>query len=115
MSISASTAYCASEGDSVMTKHVSVAQARANLADLLGTVYYGKEPVVVERKGKPLAVMISPEQYERYERQVMERFGRVLDELHDLNADKDPEEVQRDIDQAVDEVRREQYEREHSQ
>ncbi|MDQ6850291.1 MAG: type II toxin-antitoxin system Phd/YefM family antitoxin [Actinomycetota bacterium] len=92
---------------------MSVKEARENFSDLLGMVYYGKEPVIVERKGKPMAVLISPEQYERYERQVMQRFGQVLDELHNVNAGTDPDEIQRDVDEAVAEVRREQYEREH--
>jgi prevent-host-death family protein len=42
-----------------MTKHISVAQARATFADLIGAVYYSQEPVIVERKGKPMAVVIS--------------------------------------------------------
>ncbi len=97
----------------MVTKRMSVKEARENFSDLLGMVYYGKESVIIERKGKPMAVLISPDQYERYERQVMQRFGQVLDELHDLNAGTDPDEIQRDIDEAVEEGRREQYEREH--
>jgi hypothetical protein len=62
-----------------------------------------------------MAVLISPEQYARYEHQVMERFGQVLDELRDSNADTEPHEVQRDIDEAIAAVRREQHEREPSQ
>ncbi len=62
---------------------MSAKEARENFSDLLGMVYYGKEPIIVERKGKPMAVLISPEQFERYEGKVMERFGQVLDELHD--------------------------------
>ena len=96
----------------MVTKRVSVGEARANLADLLGAVYYGKEPVVVERKGKPMAVLISPEQYERYQRDVMERFRQTVDELHQLNADLDPEEGMREVSQVVEEVRQELYERE---
>ncbi len=95
-----------------MIRRMSVKEARENFSDLLGMVYYGKEPVIVERKGKPMAVLISPDQYERYERQVMQRFGQALDELHEANADADADEVQRDVDEAVAEVRREQRERE---
>jgi prevent-host-death family protein len=96
----------------MVTKQVSVAELRANLSDLLGTVYYGKEPVVVERKGKPMAVLISPEQYERYQQDVMERFRQTVDELQRLNADIDPQEGMREVDELVEEVRQELYERE---
>lgn len=96
-----------------MTKHISVAEARATFADLIGTVYYGKEPVVVERKGKPMAVLISPEQYERYQAQVMDRFGQAVAELQRRNADQDPDAVLCDVTDIVDEVRQERYDREH--
>jgi len=98
----------------MVTKRMSAKEARENFSDLLGLVYYGKEPVIVERKGKPMAVLISPEQYERYERQAMARFGQILDELHDANATAGPDQVQHDVEQAIAELRREQYEREHA-
>jgi prevent-host-death family protein len=93
-----------------VTKRMSAKDAREHFADVLGLVYYGKEPIIVERKGKPMAVLISPEQYARYEHQIRERFGQVLDELHEINAGTDPAEVQRDVDAAIAAVRREQHE-----
>ncbi|HLZ21986.1 MAG TPA: type II toxin-antitoxin system Phd/YefM family antitoxin [Ktedonobacterales bacterium] len=96
----------------MVTKRMSAKEARENFSDVLGIVFYGKEPIIVERKGKPMAVLISPEQYERYEQQVMERLGQVVDELRQHNANADPEELQRDIDEALTEVRRERHERE---
>jgi len=94
-----------------VTKHVSVGEARANLSDLIGTVYYGNEPVVVERKGKPMAVLISPEQYEQYQAQVKERFFSAVDAVQRLNVDEDPDEVLRDVTEIVDQVRQERYDR----
>jgi prevent-host-death family protein len=96
-----------------VTKRMSAREARDNFSDLLGVVFYGKEPVIVERKGKPVAVVISPEQYERYEQQVDQRFREAVDELRRRNADKDPNAVLRDVTEVVEEVRREQYGREH--
>src|SRR5229473_4131468 len=98
----------------MVTKRVSVGQARANLADLLGTVYYGREPVIVERKGKPLAVWISPEQFEKfeeYQKQAKERFFRAVDEVQRQNADEDPDAVLRDVTEIVEQVRKERYDR----
>jgi len=45
-----------------MMAHVSVAEAKQHLADLLGRVAYGKERVTITRWGKPMAVLIPPEQ-----------------------------------------------------
>ena len=93
-----------------MTKRLSVKDARANFSDVLGMVYYGHEPVIVERRGRPLAVLISPEQWEHYQQAVKERFFEAVDRLQERNRDQDPDEVERDITQVVEEVRRERYE-----
>ena len=42
---------------------MSVREARAHFADVLGSVYHTGEPVVVERNGKPVAVLISPDAF----------------------------------------------------
>ncbi len=92
----------------MVTKTMSVREARANFSDLLGLVYYTKEPVIVERKGKPFAVVISPEQYERMRREE-EADWAVLDAVAERNADQDPDEVLRDVTAAVEQVRQERY------
>lgn len=96
-----------------MTKRMSAREARDNFSDLLGTVYYAKEPVIVERKGKPVAVIISPEQFERFEQLSRDRYAAIIEEIWKRNEDKDPEEVYRHVTEVVEEVRREHYEREH--
>lgn len=94
-----------------MTKRMSVRDARANFSDLIGAVLYTNEPVVIERKGRPAAVVISPQQFARYQEQVMARLDRALDELDRRNTDKDPDGVLRDVTAIVEEVRQERYER----
>lgn len=47
---------------------VTVSEARERLADLLGKVQHGGEDVTITRHGKPVAVMISVEAMEYYER-----------------------------------------------
>jgi prevent-host-death family protein len=47
---------------------VTVSEARERLADLLGKVQHGGEDVTIKKHGKPVAVMISPEAMEYYER-----------------------------------------------
>lgn len=43
---------------------------------------------------------------------VRERFWEIVEEIRALNADKDPDEVYRDVTEAVEEVRQEMYEEE---
>jgi prevent-host-death family protein len=93
-----------------VTKRYSVKDARANFSDVLGTVFYGQEAVIVERNGRPMAVLISPEQWERYQRSTKQQFFETVDQLQERNHDIDPVEAEREIAQAVEEVRRERNE-----
>lgn len=93
-----------------MTKRFSVEDARANFSDVLGLVSDGQEPVIVERGGWPVAVVISPQQWEDYQQCVKDRFFAAVDRLQERNRDKDPEEVERVVTEAVEEVRRERFE-----
>ncbi len=91
-----------------MTRRVSIAGARATLSDVTGSVFYTGEPVILERRGKPVAVLISPVEYERYLEYLKCDLFEIVDQLQALNADKDPDEVLADVTRAVEEVRREQ-------
>lgn len=48
-----------------MTKRISAAQAKAHLSDLMAQVAYGGEHYVIERRGKPLAALVSVGDLER--------------------------------------------------
>src|SRR5215212_3354821 len=95
-----------------MVRRLSSKDARANFAEVLGSVYYTKEPVIVERKGKPYAVLISPEQWEQLRREQAERGWAAVDAIHQRNADADPDEVYSDVTAVVEAVRQERHERE---
>ena len=91
-----------------MVRRISVKDARSNFSELLGIVFYTKEPVIIERKGKPFAVMISPELFENLQMEEKADWA-ILDRLAERNADKDPDEVLRDVTAVVEEVRQERY------
>ena len=63
--------------------------------------------VIVERKGKPVAVVISPDEYARYHQAEEERRWQVVERIQERNADKDPDDVLRDVTETVEEVRQE--------
>jgi antitoxin (DNA-binding transcriptional repressor) of toxin-antitoxin stability system len=92
---------------SAVTRRFNVRDARANFSDLLGLVYYGQEPL---RKGRPVAVPISPEQWEQYQRATRGRFFEAVDQLQERNRTADPADIEREVDRIVEEVRREHYE-----
>lgn len=89
------------------TKRLSAKEARATFSDVLGSVYYRNEPVVIEKNGKPVAVVISPQMFEVVERDLKEAWESVQ-ELRRLNADKDPEEVYAEVTAELAALRAEQ-------
>ncbi|MEW6033995.1 MAG: type II toxin-antitoxin system Phd/YefM family antitoxin [Chloroflexota bacterium] len=50
-----------------MAKKVSAAQAKAQLSALVAEVAYGGQHIVIERRGKPLAALVSLGDLERLE------------------------------------------------
>jgi prevent-host-death family protein len=92
-------------------KIMSVRDARANFSELLGSVYYTGSPVVVEKKGKTVAVMVSPRQFRQLEK-IKDEGWAVIDEIRTRNKDKDPDEVYKEVTKIVEEVRQEMYDRE---
>ena len=90
-------------------RRMSTREARAKFGDLLGSVYYTKEPVIIERNGRPFAVVVSPEQYERLEAE-QRRIWDTIERIQQRNADKDPDEILRLVTAEVEAVRQEMYE-----
>jgi prevent-host-death family protein len=46
-------------------KRISTRTAREQFSDLIGQVHYTGEPVLIERSGKPMVVLLSVESYEQ--------------------------------------------------
>jgi prevent-host-death family protein len=88
----------------MMVKHMSSREARANFADLLGAVYYTGEAVIVEKKGKPVAVIINPAEYQAMQEAAANDWA-VIDQMQAQNAIQDHDTVLADATAAVAEVR----------
>ena len=72
---------------------VNVTQARDNLAEILGRVRFGEEIVTIEKKGKPYAVIMSPEQFEAYQKAAKERLFAIVEKIQSRNTHHSEEEV----------------------
>ncbi len=79
-------------------------EARNRFADLLGRVHYGGETVIVERSGKPMVAVIPVALYERLIAEREARF-QVLDRIRARLPEVPPEEVERDVAEAIAAVR----------
>ncbi|MBW2709262.1 MAG: type II toxin-antitoxin system prevent-host-death family antitoxin [Deltaproteobacteria bacterium] len=87
-----------------MAIRVSAREARNRFADIMGSIRYGGEEVIVERSGRPMAALIPVDTYERL---VVERRTRfeVLDQIRSHLPDAAPGEIEKDVDQTIDALR----------
>jgi len=83
---------------------VSAKEARNRFADLLGSVHYGQQVVIVERSGRPMVAVIPVELYERVMAEREARF-EVLDRVRERVPEVSPEEVEEDVAEAIAAVR----------
>lgn len=88
-----------------MLKTINALKARRNLGQLLEEVFYNKDQFVIERAGKAMAVVISPSEYETFKRQREQDMG-VLDEIRKKNKETSVKELDDDIQEAVEAVRK---------
>lgn len=96
----------------MVTNKVTAKEARDNFTDVLGMAYYGKQPVIVERKGRPFAVVINPQEFEKYEKYkeaARKRILEIIEEIQGANKKRDYNEVLNDVTRAVEEIRSKRY------
>lgn len=96
------------------TNTVSIDELRSNLADIVNRVTYAKEKVVVKKHNRDVAVLISLDEYEK----VMDPAKRLteiqwqnsfksLDKIRAKMPKIDPEKLEQEIAEAIQEVREE--------
>ena len=66
-----------------MNKTITTADARKNFADIVNTVAYGNEPVVLTRRGQEVAALISIEELKLLQK--IEDHIDIEDALKSLN------------------------------
>ena len=91
-----------------MKRKVSAVEARKRLGELLEGVYYRGDEVVIERAGKPMAVVIPAERYESMERS-RERLFELIEKAQERNRGVPYEVMEREIELAIREVREQRY------
>jgi prevent-host-death family protein len=88
----------------MVKRRISAVEARKRLGEILESVYYRGDEVVIERAGKAMAVVIPAERYEAMERS-RERLFELIEKNWERNKDIPYEEIEREVQQAVEEVR----------
>ena len=89
-----------------MEKTISALDARKRLGQLLEEVFYQGNQFIVERAGKPMAVVIPISQYRQW-KDKRERFFAMIDEARARNEGTSPEIIEAEVEEAVRAVRQE--------
>ena len=91
---------------------VSIEEFRVNLADLVGRVMYGNDRVIIKKYNRDAAVLLSVEDYEKLldptKRLSKSQWNDAVQKLDSIRADipqTNPDEVQKEINEAVQQVR----------
>src|SRR5689334_21139596 len=92
-----------------MKRRLSAVEARKKLGEILDGVYYRGDEVVIERAGKPLAVVVPAHIYENMERR-REETWKMIEDLRELNKDVPAEVLQAEVDEAIAAVRQQRAE-----
>ena len=90
-----------------MKRRLSAVEARKRLGEILEGVYYRGDEVVIERAGKPMAVVVSTGLYESLERS-RDRLFELIEKNWERNKDVPYEVIEREVAEAIREVRAEQ-------
>jgi prevent-host-death family protein len=86
---------------------MKISDVRGQFNALVNRVYRRETRVVVEKSGIPVAALVSLEDLARLKEldQAREEDFRILDEVREAFADVSPEELEREANRAVAEVR----------
>ena len=96
----------------LMEKTISALEARKKLGQVLEEVFYQGNQFIVERAGKPMAVVVPVSQYRKWKER-REQFFAMIDEVRERNKDIPSEVIEAEVEEAVREVRRGKQETTH--
>jgi len=88
-----------------MTKTTTAIKARRNLGQLLEEVFYRGDEFVIERAGKPMAVLIPIQEFERWQKQREKDFA-LFDEVRAKAKKAKPEKVEKEVGEALTKIRK---------
>ncbi len=94
-----------------MEKIIGAYEARRRFGQIIEEAYYRRDHFIVERSGRPMAVIVPIEDYEKWQRLAKARFFGLLEQAQDRNAGSSTEELQGEVEEALTNLRRESHAR----
>lgn len=83
-----------------MLKTVDTLEMKESFEKLLNEVIQKNDQILIKKEGKAIAVVISPSEYEAYKKQRKKNM-KIFDEIRKLNKGTNPEELEKDIQEAI--------------
>lgn len=88
-----------------MVRKTNALSARKNLGQLLEEAYYRGDEIIIERAGKPMAVLVSIEEFKNWQK-TREKDFALLDEVKTVNKEASSKKIEKDVEEAIREVRK---------
>lgn len=90
-----------------MEKTIGAYEARRNLGTLIEEAYYKKESFIIKNHGRPMAAIISIEEYERMRELAKGQVFAFLQSVWEQNKDIPAAELEQDVKRALQRLRKE--------
>ena len=92
-----------------MTQTLKASDVRSNWSQLLKQVFLGETEVIVEKSGIPVAAIVSAQDYQKLQqiKQARERGFAVINKMRAAFSDQTDKEIEKNVKEAVKEVRKE--------
>jgi len=83
-------------------KNIGAFEARRKFGQLIEEAFYQKDAFIIERAGRPMAVLVSVDEYQRFKQLAKDTLFQMLAEVWDRNKDVPAEELEHDVAKAMD-------------
>ncbi len=91
-----------------MATNLNMMKLRSEPGSVIDRVFYKNESFIVEKAGEERAVIVPLREYKEMQRRrqyAKEQFWAMTQEIQERMKDKAPDEIEREIQRAIDEVR----------
>ncbi len=82
-------------------KNIGAFEARRKFGQLIEQAFYQQDTFVVERSGRPMAVIISVDEYQRLKQYARDQLFRSINKVWERNKDVPAEELEKEVAQAM--------------
>ncbi len=90
-----------------MEKTIGAFEARRNFGKLIEEAFYKKDSFIIERSGRAMAVIISIEDYQKWQRLAKEQVFSMMEAVQKRNERVPARELERDVREALKSLRQE--------